>query len=220
MKNKKIIIYFLFVSSICSCQTNTNSKYINSFPQEVSKTILEFSQIVYFDNPMTKEESLKYVYNGDSSRLYCIQKKINQETELNEGFTKELYLPSKCMRIKTDNYIIVANSSYTCNDPNDLVRIQLILSIFDLNYNKTDQLVALQESDNDVEISGILNNVNQKLFVLIFPSNTLSQSATIYEIDGHTLKFTPVRKSIEYNQNTEDLMKVLDSLGWKEFFLN
>ena len=113
INNMKVLISLILLTLIINTgctQTSTYIKFINSFPLVNSNITLRFGVVVGTGPKMTNREALAYVYDNDSTKLYCKQKIFNMETEKVEGVSTELYLPQKCLRIKTKKIIIILHS--------------------------------------------------------------------------------------------------------------
>lgn len=112
----------------CACYSQVIEKnYLDSYKKSEKEELVNFNRLVNTGKKMTKEEALYYVYEGDTSRLYCVQKKFNMETEKVEGFTRELFLPNKCLRIDKKDYTIIAITIFECQDIEKILTIKLML---------------------------------------------------------------------------------------------
>lgn len=220
----KALVSFIAVTLIiimeCS-QTSTYAKFINSFPLVNSNTFLRFGVAVGTGSKMTSAEALVYVYDKDSTKLYCKQKIFNMETEKVEGISKELYLPQKCLRIKTKDFMVIGYSAFECQDPNKPLKQFLILNIIDAStFQVTDSLLVHSGNDYGSEMTGLINPKNRKVFILkqIGPRNRQKQ-AFMYKISD-ALKFEIERQQSNIENMTDDLEKDIELIGWKEVFLN
>ena len=219
---KRILILFYSTLTIgCGYAQNPNFiKYINSYKKEKPDKILNFAKVVQINRQMTKEDALEFVYNGDTAKLYCKQKIFNMETEKVEGIAKDLYLPSKCLRINMGNYFLIAYSSYLCQNPNELLKIVLNLSIVDRNFKIRDNMLVYKGSDYESEIAGLLNPNTGKIFLLGDIQNIESKQAYIYKINIETLKFELIKEENNITGTNDNLTKLLDLLEWNETFMN
>ena len=57
-------------------------RFVNSFPNTKSSAIIDFWEIAYKKNRMTRKEAVDFVYNGDSTKLYCMETVINLDIML------------------------------------------------------------------------------------------------------------------------------------------
>jgi hypothetical protein len=219
---KKTLIILLMIFSLCNilAQSPSYVNYINSFKEDTSSKILFFKKIVDRKNRMTKEEALDFVYNGDTSRLYCYQASFNMETEKVEGSSRDLYLPDKCLKINMPEYTLIGYSSYKCKNPNQPLKFFLNLIIVNKKYQLTDSLIVLESTDFDSDISGLLNPKTEKLFLVGYLKNRPERQAIIYKINSSNLKFEIIKELNEVSDYPDDLMKTLEILGWKELFMN
>jgi hypothetical protein len=203
-----------------NAQNSKFIEFIDSFKEESSGKIIDFAKVVQLNRPMDKEDAINFVYNGDTSKLYCVQKIINIETEEIEGFSRELYLPSKCLRIEFDNCFLIAYSSYFCQNPNDLLKVALNISIIDDNYAIKENMIVYIGSDYESEITGLLNPKNGKMFLIGDIQNKGYNQAIIYKLSGSTKTFEKIKEEDNINGATDNLIQLLESLDWKESFMN
>jgi hypothetical protein len=209
--------------NICCAQTTTKNQdakfidFINSFEEEKSDEVLNFSYLIYGKynkrKPMTKDEALSFVYQTeDTMALYYTVKSISQETEKVTAIFTSLYLPDKYFRIDKENYFLTGYSSYKCdinnNSPNGFIYLWLI----DANYNITDKLLVYEEQGDWYYISGLLNPKNGKIFV------SGRKKSTMYIIDESSLTFKVKKESNEI-KDIEYSPHALKELGWEEYFL-
>lgn len=205
------------------CSHAQNPRYVHfikSFKEEKSVNILNFAKVVQIKRPMTKEDALRFVYNGDTSKLFCIQKVINMETEKTEGFSRELYLPSKCFRVKLSDCSLIAYSSYLCQNPNELLKVVLNILIIDENYTVKENMIVYKGSDYESEITGLLNPRNGNIFLIGDIMNIGKKQARLYKIGSESKKFEQIKGENNLNGATDDLMELLKSLEWEESFMN
>lgn len=221
MKTLTSLIFLTMVINTGCTQTSTYSKFINSFPEVNRSTILRLGVVVGTGPKMTKEEAMAFVYDNDSTKLYCKQKIFNMETEKVEGISTELYLPQKCLQIKTNKFILMGYSAFECQDPNKLLKQFLTLNIIHAsNFQVTDSLLAYTGNDYGSEITGLINPQNNKIFILKqMGQRTQNKQAFIYKIND-ALKFEIEKQQSNIENMTDDLEKDIKLLGWQEAFLN
>jgi hypothetical protein len=220
MKRILILFYSTLIISCGYAQNPNFIKYINSYKEEKPDNILNFAKVAQINRQMTKEDALEFVYDGDTAKLHCKQKIFNMETEKVEGISQELYLPSKCLRINMDNYFLIAYSSYLCQNPNELLKVVLNLSIVDRNFKIRDNMLVYKGSDYEAEITGLLNPNTGKVFLLGDIQNIKRKQAYIYKINNETLKFELIEEESNITGTTDNLTKLLDLLEWNETFMN
>jgi hypothetical protein len=194
-------------------------EFIDSFRKSKKEELISFGRLINWDNQMTKQEALDYVYNGDTSRLYCIQKIFNMETEKTEGVSRDIYLPNKSLRIDGENYILIATTSFECQNINEMVKVKLTLSLIDNNYNLKDTMLVYEGNDYDYKISGLLNTSNGKAFITGYEKET-GRYAKLIKINLEILKFEVVREKIHADISSENWEKELEKLGWYEEFIS
>lgn len=202
-------------------QTSSYAKFINSFPEVNRSTILRLGVVVGTGPKMTKEEAMKFVYHNDSTKLYCKQKIFNMETEKVEGISTELYLPQKCLQIKTSKFILMGYSTFECQDPNKLLKQFLALNIINAsNYQVTDSLLVYTGNDYGWEITGLINPQNNKIFILKETGKRTSNAqAFIYRIND-AFQFEIEKQQSNIEGMSDDLEKNVKLLGWEQAFLN
>jgi AAA+ ATPase superfamily predicted ATPase len=241
MKKYLVVILNILILNVGYAQTlskNINMEFIdfvNSFDKEKTNEILDFGYVVKKNKPMTKEEALEFVYRSDdTTKLYCEEKIFSMETEEIFGTFMETYFPNKCLRIDMADYFLIVYSSYQCADPmgpQDLSSNFLHVLILDMGFNVRDSMIVyLGDGYGNSIITGLLNPVNSKIFLIqpfqnIFNKTMLEinririieKHAIIYIVDEN-LKFK-VEREDDIVPRGNDLMKVLEKLGWKDLFL-
>jgi len=217
MQNKYLILFFLLFSTCESYpQDPEYTKYIQSFKATSADEIYDFGRTVQTSNAMSTEEAVRYVYHGDTSKLHCSQRIINMETEKDEGISRELYLPDKCMKIDQGSYLLIAYTSYQCRAVNETVKIKLILKTMTKNYLAVDSLVVYEGDDYDHEITGLLNPKAGKLVLAGHPDGVDEPQAILYSIDNN-MKFKIEAKN-KVRRLRDDLNLLIKDLAWQELF--
>lgn len=212
MKLSLSILSIIILTNSGCTQPTEFKKFVDSFKKERTDQILDFGRIVQTSNPMTKREALLYVYQGDTIKLYCNHKIFSMETEKVEGISRELFLPSKCLRLDLGGYYLVAYTSYDCQDPDKLPTFLLNMRIIDKNYKIRDSLIVYKEVE-DWEISGLINPGNGKIFI------RTEQQALIYRVNSN-LKFEIEKERSNIKSTTDYLEKDLEMLNWTLDFTN
>jgi hypothetical protein len=218
-----------------SVEKNNDTEFIDFvkyFKKESKSDIIDFRKTINVKAPMLKEEALKFVYHTeDTTKLYCLWFDYSNENEEVRGILgANLYLPNRCLKIDMGNYFFIAYNSYqcanSCPDPNNLrdcflneeFYVFLTLCVVDKGFNLRDSMIVCKENDYDFFIEGLLNPKNGKFFL----HNTYDKhDARIYEVNKKTLEFEVVEKgNVGEETSTNDLIKVLEELGWAELFSN
>jgi hypothetical protein len=211
-------VYFIFFScGVTPYQNNEFIKYINSFKLIKSSDIYNFGELSESGDKMSKKEAIKFVYDGDSSKLYCKQRMVNNETEKFEGFVTEEYMPIKCLRFDLNNYYLITYVSYECSNPNELVKGLLHLAIIDKKYNVTDNTIVYIGDEYDWVKTGIINPANGRFFIIAQQSENNSKSAFIYKVNS-SLQFELVKEAEKVSGTTDDMDEALTILKWNNFF--
>lgn len=228
MKTKLTLILYILIFNVGCAQNNnmtTNQKFIafiKSFKKTNSTEILDFRQVIFLKNPMTKEEALNFVYHSyDTTRLYCRSYIFSMETEKISGINTYLSLPDKSLLIDMEKYYFVAYNSYDGYELDKASNTFLHILIVDKNYNIKDSLLAYHnigryDWDED-KITGLLNPTNGKVFLLNLTLKN-SKMAYMYEVNKETLKFELIKEE-KIDNYTYDLFDMLDKLEWDITFL-
>jgi len=211
--NRNVLFIFSLVFCHIMYAQEYNPEYINSFKEIEEYNIVDFGKVIQLGDNMTKKEALNYVYNGDTARLYCIQEIFNMETEKTEGTIRELFLPKKCMRIDMENYYLIANTSYRCQDINELTRVLLTIYIIGKDYLLKDSIIAYIGHEYDYELTGLINLKNANVFLTGIENKT-ERYAKIFRINQNSLKFEIVREKHNAELNSENWKKELEKLDW------
>src|SRR6218665_1400055 len=165
MKQTLLVLSIVILINSGCAQPAEFKKFVDSFKREKKDQILDIGIVVQTSNPMTKREALLYVYQGDTTKLSCNQKIFNMETEIVEGISRSLNLPSKCLRLDMDNYCLIAYTSDDCQNPDETHTFFLNMEIIDKNYKIQDTLIVHKGTEYDWEISGLINPRNGKMFI-------------------------------------------------------
>lgn len=143
------------------------------------------------------------------------------ETEEKGAFTMELYLPQKCMKLTAPNFILIGYSTFECKDPNQLLEMFLTLKIIDSKTLRVaDSLVVYRGTEYDWRMTGLINPENNKIFTIErLGERVFNAQAHIYRIND-ALKFEIKKQQKGIKQWSDDHEKGLETLGWKEMFLD
>jgi len=222
-----------------SVEKNTDTKYIDfikSFKEETKSNIIDFRRIINIEAPMSKEEAQRFVYHtDDTTKLYCVEFNYSNENEEFRGITGTfLWLPNKCLKINMGDYFFVAYNSYqcvnSCPDPNKLrecfknkeFNVFLTLCVVDKTFNLRDSMLVCNDDGYDSFVKGCLNPKNGKFF-LFYTHGDLEKpemnKAYMYEVNKENLKFEIIKEeNVSKDMPTDDLIGVIEKLGWKKAF--
>jgi hypothetical protein len=219
----KIFFTAMLLFSMCSASSQNNpfKKYLDSFKESSKEQLSHFRSLLNNGKNMTKEQAAEFVYQNDTSRLYCHFQEFNMETEERGAFTRELYLPQKCLKLTTTNFILIGYSSFECSDPQKLSKVLLTIKLINSkSLNVTDSLVVYSGNEYDWEITGLINPQNYKIFtVKEMGKRTSIANAIIYRVND-ALQFEIAKQQDNIENMSDDLEKDIELLGWKEAFLN
>jgi hypothetical protein len=213
----------ILIFSMCSAgsQNVPIKHFINSMEETSKEKLANFRTLLNEGKNMTQEQALQFVYQNDTSRLYCHFQEFNMETEEKGSLTKELYLPQTCLKLTSPKFILIGYSTFSCADPNTLLEMFLTLKVFDSkSLNVTDSLIVYQGNEYDWKMTGIINPQNRKIFIVKQLGNReFNANVFIYKINDN-LRFEIEEKREGINSMPGDLEKAIQLLGWKDMFLN
>jgi len=214
-----LLIAFLVANHLSFSQV-FKAEYIKSFNKIENSQLISFRKIINSKGKlMTEQEALDYVYKGDTSRLYCIYKIFNMETEKIISISKELTLPRKYFLIEFNNYYLIANSTFICQDVNELSQVSLILHVINKNFESTDSLEVYKGNEFDDALLGMINPVNGKVFITGFKKE-IGRYAKLLEVNPESLKFEVIKEKNNVEFSSENWEREIENLGWYEEFIN
>lgn len=213
------LLIILFVCTMCSgkSQHEPYKDFVNSFKEVDDNRILKFADLAYSGKAMTKEEAAKFVYNNDSSRLYCESDIFNMEEEKVLGRVREMYLPSKCLKVEKSNYIILGYSSFECSSEDNFIFYLMHLLTIDKSYNVIDSLTVYKENEYNSFVEGLFNVRKSTIYLRGETSDGLALKAELIHINNNGM-FDVVEKQIPFSIKSVDLKKQLEDLDWVELF--
>ncbi len=219
----RIFFISLLIFSMCSAtsQQEPFERYIDSFDETSKQKLGNFRVLVNDGKNMTKDQAVEFVYQNDTSKMYCHFQEFNMETEKRGAFTTELYLPQKCLKLTTSKFILIGYSTFKCEDPDKLLEIFLTLKIVDpKSLQITDSLVVYHGNEYDWQMTGLINPENNKIFLIEqLGKRQFNAQAFIYKINK-ALKFEIEKQQKDIKQWSDDHEKGLEALGWREAFLD
>jgi hypothetical protein len=219
----RVLTITMFIFTMCSATSPDGSRfksYLNSF-DEISKDKLgNFGVLLNKGKNMTEEQAIEFVYQNDTSRLFCHFQEFNMETEQRGAFTSELYLPQKCLKVTTSKFILIGYSTFECQDPNKLLEMFLTLKIIDSKtFQITDSLVVYRGTEYDWKRTGLINPQNNKIFTIErLDERIFNAQAFIYKINN-ALRFEVEKQQAGIKKWSDNHEKGLESLGWEDAFL-
>lgn len=211
----------VFSSCSISSQSVQFEKFLESFNIVSMEGIGDFRSLVNNGKNMTKEQALMFVYEKDTSKLYCHFQEFNMETEERGAMVTDLYLPQKCLKIETPNFILIGYSTFECQDPNELLEMFLTLKIIDSKtLQTTDSLVVYRGNEYDWYMTGLVSSENNKIFTIEqLGEREFNAKAAIYKINK-SLKFEIEKQKDDIKEWLDDHEKGIEILGWNEVFIN
>ncbi len=216
---RKITLLAILILSIYTCAGQEKEKlFILSFPYEFKDTLIEAPILMFKKNPMTDEEALQFVYNNDTSRLYCKGVYFDQIEEKETGQWCEKKLPNKCLGINADSFYIVAYTSYDCQDPKAQHWDYLHFVIYDKNFHLKDDLLLYQGDEYDYKITGLLNVKSIKFLRYYYDDYFKERVFQIIRVNRKTLKFETIKElRSKASISTDDMINAMESLKLNEY---
>lgn len=218
MKLPILIGVLLIIAIFGHAQTPSFKKYLNSYKVDTKNQIKSLDEISSIENKMTLNEALEFVYDHDSSRLYCSEEIVDLMTEKVSGVSRNLYLPEKCILYQNEKYFLMAYRSYLCQNPKDCFKVYLTFAIISRDYKPMDKLEILLNSCDAPEIMGLLNPSKGLLFLIGFLKSRSSIDASIVGVNKSTLKFVVLKKSENIKGDFSNYTKTIKNLGWENVF--
>ena len=193
--------------------------YIQFFDRIGSGQEIDFQWLYYNrGKPMTVQEALDYVYNGDTSRLHCIYEIFNMETEKVIGTARELFLPKKYFLVELDSCYLVANSSFLCENEYGLMEVSLILHVIGKDLELKSSLEVYRGNEYDDYLMGMINTANGRIFLTSFEKKSGSD-AKLLEMNQESLRYEVIKEKKPVEMHSDNWKRELEKLGWYEDFL-
>ena len=195
--------------------------YIQSFDRIGSGQEIDFQWLIsdiYRGKPMTVQEALDYVYNGDTSRLHCIYEIFNMETEKVTGTARELFLPKKYFLVELDSCYLVASSSFLCENEYGLMEVSIILHVIGKDLELKSSLEVYRGNEYDDYLTGMINTANGRIFLTSFEKKSGSD-AKLLEMNQESLRYEVIKEKKPVEMHSDNWKRELEKLGWYEDFL-
>jgi len=218
MRNRVLLVALMIATHLGYSQ-EYSMDYIQSFDrigsgQEISFRWLNHNR----GKPMTVQEALDYVYNGDTSRLYCIYKVFNMETEKVISTYRELTLPEKYFLVELDSCYLVASSSVLCENKYGLIEESIILHVIGKDLELKSSLEVYRGTEYDSDIMGMINTANGRIFLTSFEKKS-GRDAKLLEMNQESLRYEVIREKKPVEMHSDNWKRELEKLGWYEDFL-
>ncbi len=209
----------VLILSIYSCAGQEKERlFILSFPYEHKDTLIESQILMFKKNPMTEEEALRFVYNYDTSRLYCRGIYFDMEEEKVTGEWEEKRLPNKCLGINADGFYLVAYTSYDCQDPKAQQWDYLHFAIYDKDFQLKDKILLYQGDEYGYEIKGLINVKSFKILRFYIDGYTKERVFQVLGVNRKTLKFETVKElRTKAFIDTDEMINAMEQLKLKEY---
>ena len=195
--------------------------YIQSFDRIGSGQEINFQWLIsdiYRGKPMTVQEALDYVYNGDTLRLHCIYEIFNMETEKVTGTVRELFLPKKYFLVELDSCYLVASSSFLCENKYGLIEESLILHVIGKDLELKSSLEVCRDNGYYSDLTGMINTTNGRIFLTSFEKKSGSD-AKLLKMNQESLRYEVIKEKKPVEMHSDNWKRELEKLGWYEYFL-
>ena len=218
MRNRVMMVALMIATHLGYSQ-EYSMDYIQSFDRIGSGQEIDFQWLYYNrGKPMTVQEALDYVYNGDTSRLHCIYEIFNMETEKVIGTARELFLPKKYFLVELDSCYLVANSSFLCENEYGLMEVSLILHVIGKDLELKSSLEVYRGNEYDDYLMGMINTANGRIFLTSFEKKSGSD-AKLLEMNQESLRYEVIKEKKPVEMHSDNWKRELEKLGWYEDFL-
>lgn len=217
MKKIKLFIFLIVSFHYCNSQS-IRMDYIQSFDKIDNVQEVDFLKIINSPGKlMTKQEALDYVYMGDTSRLYCVHKVYNMETEKVTSISEELTLPRKFFFINLGSIYIIANSSFICNNVNKLAEISLTIHIINDKLELVTSLEVYKGNEYDYLFTGIINAQNGNVFINGYEKDK-GNYVKLLKINKVNQTYELINEKKNIVLSSENWKYEMEQLGWYEEF--
>lgn len=213
----RLLILTLIIALNCTQNEDKFHRFIRSFPSTQDELIY-FPKISQLTNPMTKSESIDFVYSGDSSRIFCTERIFNLETEKDEGEITSKRFPNKCFSKDFSEYSLFSYSYFTCKSKFDLVDISVVLVTLDNDLKPIDTLTAYNGNDYFERVTGVMNVGTEKIFLLASVDEKSPFTASIISVDPKSKKFVTLKHLDNVKVDTDDYLKLMEKMDWIQLF--
>ncbi len=218
MRNRVMMVALMIATHLGYSQEYTLD-YIQSFDRIGSGQEIDFQWLYYNrGKPMTVQEALDYVYNGDTSRLHCIYEVFNMETEKVIGTARELFLPKKYFLVELDSCYLVASSSFLCENKYGLMEGSIILHVIGKDLELKSSLEVYRGTEYDFNLTGMINTANGRIFLTSFEKKSGSD-AKLLEMNQESLRYEVIKEKKPVEMHSDNWKRELEKLGWYEDFL-
>jgi len=218
MRNRVMMVALMIATHLGYSQ-EYSMDYIQFFDRIGSGQEIDFQWLYYNKGkPMTVQEALDYVYNGDTSRLHCIYEIFNMETEKVTGTARELFLPKKYFLVELDSCYLVASSSVLCENKYGLMEESIILHVIGKDLELKSSLEVYRGTEYDFDLTGMINTANGRIFLTGLEKGS-GKYAKLLEINQESLRYEVIREKKPVEMDSENWKRELEKLGWYEDFL-
>ena len=218
MRNRVMMVALMIATHLGYSQ-EYSMDYIQFFDRIGSGQEIDFQWLYYNrGKPMTVQEALDYVYNGDTSRLHCIYEIFNMETEKVTGTARELFLPKKYFLVELDSCYLVASSSVLCENKYGLMEESIILHVIGKDLELKSSLEVYRGTEYDFNLTGMINTANGRIFLTSFEKKSGSD-AKLLEMNQESLRYEVIKEKKPVEMHSDNWKRELEKLGWYEDFL-
>jgi hypothetical protein len=217
MKTVLIASFHLALVSLSCAQETGFQNHIRSYLRIPEELVYEFGANKSQFAEMSLTESVRFVYNNDTAKVYCLEKSVNMENERDFRIFRTLMLPKKAFRIEYESFFLIGQLRYNCWDLRKTNTEEIVIKLVDNTFKVRDSLVVYVESEFGRETYGVLNPKTRKIF-LNAPSGRKTREAMIYAIDERNLKFTKTKSQDISGMTFKNSFSAIELLQWVHEF--
>jgi len=213
-----LISLYLFIINSRVYSQNNIERYVNSFPI-INTEVVQTSELLFQGINASQSEALNYIYNGDTSRLYCIEEEYDMITEKVINKYKIEVFPKKCARVNLDSLILVFYTTNECQNPRSLDWLNLYLAIYSMKYELLKTILIHRESEYDTKMSSLINIKTMKVFQYNYNIDLKNKEFELFELTNKE-PYLVTKEKQSGNFSIDNLNKIIQKLGWLEKFEN
>lgn len=177
---------------------NNGKNYIESFPVFNTKKTMILGEVLNVNTQkMNESDAVKYVYNGDTSKLYINEAVLDGETGELLGKTINKRMPNRCFCICYETGFVVGYTFFESDSNGIQVFLCGRLDIYDVDYVKKDSLCVKYVDEYEDYIESYYNPNTNKIFISDI-RNEKALKSIFYNINMLSHKFEKIK---EYTWN-------------------
>jgi hypothetical protein len=216
----KQTLFYGFTLLFAFMQATPTEEYILSYPLfDVRKNIVTINHNTSFEKTnisMTQDDALLYVYDNDTSRLFCHGEYIDMTTEVVWGTYTDTIMPKKIGRITIGHTDFIFYTTKECKKPKDVWYVNIEMDIYD-NYILKGSIRVHRSSDFEDRINSLINISENILFIGASNYQEKVREYSLIKLSENA-PYINIVKHIKNNIYIENLPKTLKELDWTAEF--